>query len=256
MSTDCRSSWRETSDAAQRERGAVERVADARTRRARAPAATRMSPSTSSAPPAGRDREAEHREQQQLPEPEQAEPDHLPRQQVRGLERGEQQLDDARGLLLHHARGHEVADPDQLAVEQQHGEEGEAAAVLAARRRARGASPAAAAATSARRASRSPTPGLAQRVGAADAAAFAACRMLDELVVGLVLRADRRRAVSAASTSRDAAPALDGHVGVERVAAAHRGLGDRPGAGSRDRDRVGVRPPKPSRFGSSDDEQR
>jgi len=43
----------------------------------------------------------------------------------------EQQLDDARALLLDDAHRDEDADPDQLSVEQQHGEEREAAAVLA-----------------------------------------------------------------------------------------------------------------------------
>ena len=83
----------------------------------------------------------------ELGEAEQAEPDHLAGQEAARADRGEQHLDDARGLLLDHADGDAVAVVDELPVEHQHGEEGERAlAVALGVDRARRSSPAARAA--------------------------------------------------------------------------------------------------------------
>ena len=89
------------------------------------------SPSTSSAPGGGRDRRGRATAStSSWPSPRMPEADDLAGQQLRRADRREQHLDDARGLLLHHAHGHQVAEADQLAVEDQDGEEGEAAALL------------------------------------------------------------------------------------------------------------------------------
>ena len=183
------------------------------------------------------------------PRPRTPSPITLPASRCTGRTVGEQHLDDARGLLLHHADGHEVADADQLPVEQQHGEEGEAAAVLAllAARRC--------VTRERRRRERLPRlallhAGLRERLGAADAR-VRRLEDLHELVVGLVLRADR-------------VPGERGvDVGERRVRASRsrrRPASRRPARPPpRPAAASGVsavivyvsRPPKPSRFGSS-----
>ncbi len=176
----------------------------------------------------------------------------FPASRWRGLTVGEQHLDDARGLLLHHAGGDEVADPDQLPVEQQHGEEGEAAAalaLLAARRcvtRSGGGE-------SASRASRSPTPACAS-ASALRTRAFAACRISTSLSSGSSC-ARIASPVSAASTSATRRVRLHGHVGVERLADRDRGLGDRPGVGRERGDRVGVAAAEAEQVRQQHDEQ-
>ena len=221
--TDCRSSWRETSDAGGRERGGVERVADhepderetggdqdvavdvqrARRRR-RLPR-----PSTASS--------------SSCPSPSRPSPRILPASRCSGLMRGEQQLDDARALLLHDAHGHEVADADQLAVEQQDGEEGEAAALVGVRvdrldrRHPQRRRPQRRGGLPARRARRRAAP---RRCGPR---AFAAWRMLTSVVVGLLLRGRSSPSRSVASAPEETIVTLASNAPAPRTAASATG---------------------------------
>ena len=98
----------------------------ARTSRARAPTASTRSPSTSSDPVTRAAISPNTEMISSCPRPEQAEPDHLAREQVLRADRGQQHLDHARGLLLHDAGRDPEAVGQQLAVEDQDREERQA----------------------------------------------------------------------------------------------------------------------------------
>ena len=82
VSTDCRSSWRDTSEAAQANARAVERVADDEPDEREPGGDQHVAVDVERARRARRGRARATRDQQQLPEPEQAEAEDLARQQV------------------------------------------------------------------------------------------------------------------------------------------------------------------------------